>query len=223
MMKERNDLAAMSATLARLVGEPTESRQAFEQAQLLFAFAQHDAALAVLARLADSAEVRTLRQACYEQLAQWAMEVGDLRRAEQAVEQHLRENSGAFRAWAVRGEVASVRGDDQAALECFNYALGALPRDYAATPGQAAEVARLLYLRVVTLARLRRFAEALEHWRGAVERDPENADLWYWGALAWTQAGRADEGLRLCRRALELDARHLDAARLKRQLESGGR
>lgn len=52
----------------------------------------------------------------------------------------------------------------------------------------------------------------------ADERDTENADLWYLGAVVWAQAGRADEALRCCERALALDARHLDAGKLKRQL-----
>lgn len=196
----------------------------FERARILFAFAQFEAALAALAQATETKEVAELRRACYHHLAHWALETGDLTRAEWAAEQHLREdNSGfqswnAWQAWAVRGEAASLRGDDAAALECFNYALGALPREYAASPEQASETARLLYLRVAAMVRLRRYAEAIEHWRAAIERDAENADLWYLGALCWAQSGRKDEALRLCLLALTLDARHLDAGKLKRQL-----
>lgn len=208
----------MADLLAHLRYGPTDLRESVHQARRLFVCAQFESALAVLAQAAETREVAELRRACYHHLAHWALETGDLARAEWAAEQHLREDSASFQAWAVRGEAASLRGDDAAALECFNYALGALPREYAATPEQAREAARLLYLRVAAMVRLRRYAEAIEHWRAAIERDAGNTDLWYLGALCWAQTGRKDEALRLCVRALALDARHLDAGKLKRQL-----
>lgn len=210
--------AMMASALAWLGHAPANAREAYEQARVCFAFAQFEAALAALAQAPETNETIEMRRACYHHLAHWALETGDLARAEWAADQHLREDASAFQAWSVRGEIASLRGDDAAALECFNRALGLLPREYAATEEQAREVARLLYLRVASLVRLRRYAEALEHWRAAVERDSENADLWYLGALCWAQTGRADEALRFCQRALTLDARHLDAGKLKRQL-----
>lgn len=206
------------SALASFQHQMRNAREADKQAQILFSFAQFEAALAALARAPETNEVVELRRACYHHLAHWALETGDLVRAEWAAEQLLREDNSSFQAWAVRGEAASMRGDDTAALECFNHALGALPHVYAALPEQAREIARLLYLRVAAMVRLRRYAEAIEHWRTAVERDAENADLWYLGALCWTQSGRTDEALQLCLRALSLDARHLDAGKLKRQL-----
>ncbi|MBS1790054.1 MAG: tetratricopeptide repeat protein [Acidobacteria bacterium] len=210
--------------MASFQHRPRNAREADEQARILFSFAQFEGALAVLAQAQETNEVAELRRACYHHLAHWALETGDLARAEWAAEQLLREDNSSFQtwqtwqAWEVRGEVASLRGDDMAALECFNYALNALPREYAASPDQAREIARLLYLRVAAMVRLRRYAEAIEHWRTAVERDGDNADLWYLGALCWAQSGRTDEALRLCLRALSLDTRHLDAGKLKRQL-----
>ena len=208
----------MCSALAWFQHHPENARNAYEQGRLLFAFAQFESALAALAQAEENAEVTELRRACYIHLAHWALETGDLARVEWAAEQHLREDNSSFQAWAVRGEAASLHGNDAAALQCFNYALSALPREYSATAEQAREVARLHYLRVAALVRLRRYTEAMEHWRPAIERDPENADLWYLGALCWTQTGRKDEATQLCLRAIELDARHLDAGKLKRQL-----
>lgn len=210
--------AAMTSAVARMRQAPTNVNELLEQARILITFAQFEAALAALVQAPETNDVVELRRACYHHLAHWALETGDLGRTEWAAEQLLREDNSSFRAWAVRGEAASMRGDDAAALECFNHALGALPREYAASPEQAREIARLLYLRVAAMVRLRRYAEAIEHWRTAVERDAENADLWHLGALCWAQSGRTDEALRLCLRALSLDARHLDAGKLKRQL-----
>lgn len=210
--------AAMTSAVARMRQAPTNANLSLEQARILFSFAQFEVSLAVLAQAPETNEVAELRRACYHHLAHWALETGDMARAEWAAEQQLREDNASFQAWVVRGEAASLRGDDAAALECFTNALNALPREYAALPEQAREVARLLYLRVAAMVRLKRYAEAVEHWRAAIERDAENADLWYLGALCWAQSGRKDEALRLCQRALVLDARHLDAGKLKRQL-----
>lgn len=217
---EANSIAMMSSALTWFRYAPTNAREALTQAWQFFAFAQFEAALATLTQIPETAEAGALRRGCYEHLARWALETGDLARAEWAAEQHLREDSSAFQAWAVRGEVASLRGDDAAAIEGFNRALGTLPREYAATEEQAREVARLLYLRVAALVRLRRYPEAMEQWRVAAERDAENSDLWYLGALCLAQLGQVGEARRLCQRALQLDARHLDASKLKRQLEA---
>lgn len=208
----------MTEVLSSLQAAPANRQEAWEKAQALFALAQFEAALAVLAEVNEDADVSGLRQACYYHLAHSALETGDLVRAERAVEKLVREAENDFRAWAVRGEIASLRGDEVRALESFNRALNALPRDYNLVGEQADDVARLLYLRVASLVRLRRFAEALEHWRPAVERASANADLWYLGALAVAQLGRAEEALRYCQQALTLDALHLDANKLKRQL-----
>ncbi|HYO92130.1 MAG TPA: tetratricopeptide repeat protein, partial [Pyrinomonadaceae bacterium] len=209
-----------TALLALLQEKSDEPKKIWEQAQALFALAQFDAALVSLAQLAENPEVNELRRRCYDHLARWAIEVGDLSSAEWATEQYLREDESSFHAWALCGEVASLRDDDAAALDYYSRALTVLPRDYSSTPAQAYQVNHLLYLRVSTLVRLQRYEEALEHWRAVIKRNDANADLWYLGALCTAQLGRTVEALPLCRRALELDKQHIDAAKLRQRLEA---
>ena len=186
---------------------------------LLFCFAQFEAALIALADLPENADAGSLRRACYLGLARWAIETGDLGRAEWASEQYLREDDGSYQSLATRGEVASLQGDDVTALEFFNRALAVLPREYNATTELTLEVNRLVYLRVAALVRLRRSEEAFDQWRSAVQRTTDNADLWYLGAFCLVQLGRSSEGLPLLERALLIDPRHIDAGKLKRHLE----
>jgi tetratricopeptide (TPR) repeat protein len=210
----------MVTLLSMLEREPDTTNEKLKHAHLLFAFAQFEAALILLASVPESPDANALRRNCYHSLARWSLETGDLARAEWAAAQHLSEEEGAFESWATRGEVASLRGDDAASLEFFNRALDALPREYATSPAENLEVNRLLYLRVVALVRLGRYQEAFDHWHAVVQRCTENSDLWYLGALCLVQLGRTAEAVPLCQRSIEIDPRHIDAGKLKRRIEA---
>ena len=211
----------MSEMLLQLQQTDAGPPDLLNRARQLFQLAQFDSALTTLQSLPEDSEVAELRARCYQHLGRWLLEIGDLTRAGQVAEQHLRDCGACFEAYALQGEVASLRGDDAAALSFFSTALSVLPRDYAPEEAGYQEVDHLLYLRVASLVRLRRYDEALEHWRAVIKRNNLNSDLWYLGALCLVNTGKANEAKELCRRALNIDPHHIDAAKLNERLKTG--
>jgi tetratricopeptide (TPR) repeat protein len=209
--------ASMTELLAALQRVPPDEAAVLDSARSLLACAQFEAALARLAGL-NGATAAALRNDCFLQSACWALEVGELERADWAAEQLLFKNSHAVAALTIRGEVASLRGEDAQALELFQQALALLPQGLSVSGEELEAINRLLYLRVAMLVRLRRYPEALEAWRAVVNTNEGNPDLWYLGALCLVQMGHAAEALPLCERALAADKRHIDAGKLRRQL-----
>ena len=214
-----HDDVVESGGLLRDLLELDAVKDLLEYAQTLFYLGQFEAALTATAQAVHIPDIGKLRSACYKCLACWTLETGDLRKAEVITQNYLRETGNTFDCLALCGEVASMRGDDAGALNYFNTALTAADAQ-ATTPERVKDVTLVLYLRIASLVRLRRFDEALQHWSSVERRDSNNADLWYLGALCLVQRGRDIEALTYCKRALEIDEHHIDAGKLKRRLET---
>ena len=221
-MSTTNNSLDMLHLLSKLQTSPGERSDYIERARLLFQLAQFEAALQVLGPMENDPVAKDLRCRCYQNLSHWSLEIGDLETAEAVSEQQLRECGGSFGGYALRGEIASAKGNDVSALGFFSNALAMMPRDQAVTPDESQELNRILYLRVASLVRLSRYEEAFEHWRAVIKRDENNSDLWYLGALCLVNVGRLSEAASPCQRALELDPQHIDAGKLRAQLTASG-
>lgn len=222
-VEDENVILQMTSLISQLELQPDAAGDICEQAKLLLKFGQFEAALSLLAQAANSQEIAEMRRSGYASLARWALESGELALVEWATDRFLWETPDAPELWTLRGEAASMRGEDSLALDYFNRASQLSPQPYAQTAEQERESNRLMYLRVAALVRLRRYAEAWEHFSAAINRDETNSDLWYLGAVCLVQTGRNQDALPLCQRALACDPRHIDAGKLKRNLESARR
>jgi tetratricopeptide (TPR) repeat protein len=187
-----------------------------------------------LAEMAEAAKLSDGNAALRVRMAEMRHEAGELRLAEQCVQQALDLDPKLPAAWAARGRIMRDLGQLSQALADFHRALGLAPGDpniqveiaeiyrrlnqperaLAAldsalggySPGE--EPQRILYLQGLAYAAAGRYEDAVESYSTACIRADPTAEILYRLAESESLAGRTARAAEAAQEALQLDPHH---------------